>query len=165
MVARGAGGVGEDLSLTCISSPIDPPKFTLLNPFHYTATESPFTSLEITIGQDKYAAGPHTPPLAHFDVHGMIHAHLCCIRIPVFPHNHFARVGGGGGGEINEMCESKHTMPSEMRGRGGGRGGGPKGGHCFSKKISNPIRPKFERKTFARHFANFCPTLQTEGFL
>jgi hypothetical protein len=25
----------------------------LLNPFHYTATKSPFTSLEITMGQDK----------------------------------------------------------------------------------------------------------------
>jgi hypothetical protein len=37
--------VGEDLSLTCISSPIDPPKFILFNPFHYTATKSPFTWL------------------------------------------------------------------------------------------------------------------------
>jgi len=57
MVARGAGGgwegEGEERSLTCISSPIDPPKFILLNPFHYTATKSPFTSLEITMGQDK----------------------------------------------------------------------------------------------------------------
>jgi len=45
--------VGEDLSLTCISSPLDPPKFILLNPFHYTATKSSFTLLEITTGQDK----------------------------------------------------------------------------------------------------------------
>ena len=52
-------------------------------------------------------------------------------------------MGGGGRGEIKEMCESQHTMPSEMR--GGGREE-PKGGHCFSKKILNPVRLKFERK-------------------
>jgi hypothetical protein len=57
-----------------------------------------------------------------------------------------------GGGEINEMCESKHTMPSEMRG-----GGEPKGDHCFSKKILNPIRLKFERKTFRMTFCKFLP--------
>ena len=54
----------------------------------------------------------------------------------------------GGGGEINELCESEHTVPSEMR---GGRGGveEPKGDHCFSKKILNPVRLKFERKNFS----------------
>jgi hypothetical protein len=30
-----------------------PAQTILLNPFHYTATKSPFTSLEITMGQDK----------------------------------------------------------------------------------------------------------------
>ncbi len=60
MVARragggggGRGGAGKDLSLTCTSSPLDPPKFVHLNPFPYTATESSFTPLEITTGQDK----------------------------------------------------------------------------------------------------------------
>jgi hypothetical protein len=27
---------------------------------HYTATKNSFTLLEITIGQEKYTAGPHT---------------------------------------------------------------------------------------------------------
>jgi len=44
----------------------------------------------------KYTAIPHTPPLARVDVHGVIHAHLCCIRIPVFLHNYFCMNGGGG---------------------------------------------------------------------
>jgi hypothetical protein len=44
-------------------------------------------------------------------------------------------------------------MPSEMR----GGGGEPKGGHCFSKKILNPIRLKFERKTFRMTFCKFLP--------
>jgi hypothetical protein len=30
-----------------------PAQTILLNPFHYTATKSPFTLLEITMGQDK----------------------------------------------------------------------------------------------------------------
>ena len=50
---RGGGGVGEGLSLTRTSSPPDPPKSIHLNPFHYTATKSSFTPLEITTGQDK----------------------------------------------------------------------------------------------------------------
>jgi len=49
----GGGGVGEDLSLTRTSSPPDPPKSIHLNPFHYTATKSSFTPLEVTTGQDK----------------------------------------------------------------------------------------------------------------
>ncbi len=49
----GGGGAGEDLSLTCTSSPLDPPKSIHLNHFLYTATESSFTPLEITTGQDK----------------------------------------------------------------------------------------------------------------
>ena len=53
MVAGRAGGAGEDLSLTRTSSPPDPPKSIHLNPFHYTATKSSFTPLEITTGQDK----------------------------------------------------------------------------------------------------------------
>ena len=53
MVAGRAGGVGEDLSLTRTSSPPDPPKSIHLNPFHYTATKSSFTPLEVTTGQDK----------------------------------------------------------------------------------------------------------------
>jgi hypothetical protein len=73
-------------------------------------------------------------------------------------------VGGGGGGEINEMCESKHPMPSEMRGGGWG-GGKPIGDHCFSKKILSLIRLKFERKNFSNDILLiFCPTLQTGGF-
>jgi hypothetical protein len=47
------GGVGEDLSLTRTSSPPGLPKSIHLNPFHYTATKSSFTPLEITTGQDK----------------------------------------------------------------------------------------------------------------
>jgi hypothetical protein len=55
------GGAGEDLSLTCTSSPPDPPKFVHLNPFHYTETKSSFTPLEITTGQDKiYGQSAHT---------------------------------------------------------------------------------------------------------
>ena len=53
MVAGRAGGAGEDLSLTRTSSPPNPPKSIHLNPFHYTATKSSFTPLEITTGQDK----------------------------------------------------------------------------------------------------------------
>ncbi len=70
-----------------------------------------------------------------------------------------------GGGGVNEMCESKHTMPSEMG--GGGKGVEPKGGHCFSKKILNPVRLKFERNNFFSNdiFCKFLPTLQIGGFL
>ena len=39
---------------------------------HYTATKNSFTLLEITIGKDKYTAGPHTPHLAHVDVHSKL---------------------------------------------------------------------------------------------
>ncbi len=46
----------------------------------------------------------------------------------------FCMSGGGGGGGINEMCESKHTIPSEMR----GGGGDPRGGHCFLEKNLKP---------------------------
>jgi hypothetical protein len=57
MVARGAGGgwggVGEDLSLNMYFFTDRPAQTILLNPFHYTATKSPFTLLEITMGQDK----------------------------------------------------------------------------------------------------------------
>jgi hypothetical protein len=41
------------LSLTRTSSPPGPPKSIHLNPFHYTATKSSFTPLEVTTGQDK----------------------------------------------------------------------------------------------------------------
>jgi hypothetical protein len=41
------------LSLTRTSSPPAPPKSIHLNPFHYTATKSSFTPLEVTTGQDK----------------------------------------------------------------------------------------------------------------
>ncbi len=83
----------------------------------------------------KYTAMPHTPPLARVDVHGVIHAHLCCIRIPVFCTTFCMNVGGG---EINEMCESNHIMPSEMR---GGRGGGERAKRwpLLFKKDLNPI--------------------------
>ena len=55
------GGVGEDLSLTRTSSPPNPPKSIHLNPFHYTATKSSFTPLEITTGQDKiYGHAAHS---------------------------------------------------------------------------------------------------------
>ncbi len=65
----------------------------------------------------------------------------------------------GGGGEINEMCESKHTIPSEMG------GGGTKRWPLFFKKDLNPTRLIFERKIFPNDiFANFCPTLQIGGF-
>ncbi len=47
------GGVGEDLSLTMYFFTDRPAQFTLLNHLHYTVTKSPFTSLEITMGQDK----------------------------------------------------------------------------------------------------------------
>ena len=58
LVARGAGGglgggVGEDLSLNMYFFTDRPAQTILLNPFHYTATKSPFTLLEITMGQDK----------------------------------------------------------------------------------------------------------------
>ncbi len=57
MVARGAGegvgGAGEDLSLNMYFFTDSPAQITFLNPLHYTATKSPFTSLEITMGQDK----------------------------------------------------------------------------------------------------------------
>ena len=49
----GGGGVGEDLSLNMYFFTDRPAQTILLNPFHYTATKSPFTSLEITMGQDK----------------------------------------------------------------------------------------------------------------
>ena len=50
---RSWGGVGEDLSLNMYFFTDRPAQTILLNPFHYTATKSPFTSLEITMGQDK----------------------------------------------------------------------------------------------------------------
>jgi hypothetical protein len=49
-----------------------------------------------------------------------------------------------GGGEINEMCESNHTMPSEM-----GGGGRAKRWPLLFKKDLNPVRLKFERKNFS----------------
>jgi hypothetical protein len=84
------GGVGEDLSLTRTSSPPDPPKSIHLNPFHYTATKSSFTPLEVTTGQDKIYGHTAHSALIRVDIHGAIHAHLCCIKIPVFSHNYFA---------------------------------------------------------------------------
>jgi hypothetical protein len=45
--------VGEDLSLNMYFFTDRPAQTILLNPFLYTATKSPFTSLEITMGQDK----------------------------------------------------------------------------------------------------------------
>jgi hypothetical protein len=66
-----------------------------------------------------------------------------------------------GGGEINEMCESKHTMPSEMR----GGGEEPKGDHCFSKKILNPVRLKFERNNFSNDILQiFAQPFKLEDF-
>ena len=86
----GGGGAGEDLSLTRTSSPPDPPKSIHLNPFHYTATKSSFTPLEVTTGQDKIYGHTAHSALIRVDIHGAIHAHLCCIKIPVFSHNYFA---------------------------------------------------------------------------
>ena len=47
------GGVGAGLSLNMYFVTDRPAQTILLNPFHYTATKSPFTLLEITKGQDK----------------------------------------------------------------------------------------------------------------
>ncbi len=73
------GGVGEDLSLTRTSSPPDPPKSIHLNPFHYTATKSSFTPLEVTTGQDKIYG--HT---AHSSWRPVVlpnrHIHLCLFK-------------------------------------------------------------------------------------
>jgi hypothetical protein len=52
-LGAGVGGVGEDLSLNMYFFTDRPTQIILLNPLHYTVTKSPFTSLEITMGQDK----------------------------------------------------------------------------------------------------------------
>jgi hypothetical protein len=57
----------------------------------------------------KYTAGPHTPPLAHVDVHSVIHAQLCCIKISVLQTTIYNERGGGAGEGVDEMCESKHS--------------------------------------------------------
>ncbi len=64
---------------------------------YYTATKSSFTLPEITISQDKtkYTAGPHTPPLAHVDVHSVI-IPIPRQKIPVRTDSCPKRRGGGG---------------------------------------------------------------------
>jgi hypothetical protein len=66
-----------DLSLTRTSSPPDPPKSIHLNPFHYTATKSSFTPLEITTGQDKiYGPTAHSNYLYNLFVISLIEVFL-----------------------------------------------------------------------------------------
>ena len=70
-----------------------------------------------------------------------------------------------GGGEINEMCDSKHTMPSEMRGGEGG-GGRAKRWQLLFKKDFEPCLTEIWKKKFSEwHFCKFCPTPQIGGFL
>ena len=89
--ARGAGGGGGGS------------KFNRVFLHRWTHPNLYFSTLFITLQQKvhsrrwrsprvktKYTAIPHTPPLARVDVHGVIHAHPCCIKIPVFSHNYFA---------------------------------------------------------------------------
>ena len=95
MVARGAGGgwgggVGEDLSLNMYFFTDRPAQTILLNPLHFTVTKSPFTSLEITMGQDKIYGWSAHPQSGTLDL--------------TFDG------GGGGGGIIFPFSEGKPIL-------------------------------------------------------
>jgi hypothetical protein len=74
---RGGGGRWGGVKCERVEAMFNPeltsigprPNLILFDPLH--CYKNSFTLLEITIGQEKHTAGPHTPPLAHVDVHSV----------------------------------------------------------------------------------------------
>jgi len=99
---RGAGGQvwkGRILSLTKNSHRYSPAQ-TLYFLTHYTATKIHSRCWRSPLAKKKYTAGPHTPPLAHVDVHSVtipFHAKKLSLLGRPWKNREGGRVREGGG--------------------------------------------------------------------